>query len=209
MCSSLRNISVRSLEREIGNYKKKIRARVNVEANALNVLERVTRFKFLDTTGLIDFSVLYNRNPNHSKRGFTYHPAASHNPDCHNYPQLWEPFSLPISISDHESSISIEDLIQTDKFFQALCGYKRRFLGISRAAPLELTVNEAIIPAAKLWSDSHILISALFKSRSKAFSSNNRGGEYVLFESNVRKRYIQINCICHKITTLTFCQSTE
>ena len=75
-CSSLRNISVRSMEREIGNYKKKMRARINADANAMNVLESITRFKFIETTKMIDFSALYNRNETTNKQDFEYHPGS-------------------------------------------------------------------------------------------------------------------------------------
>ncbi|KAI9243120.1 hypothetical protein EDC94DRAFT_671936 [Helicostylum pulchrum] len=119
-CSSLRNISVRSMEREIGNYKKKMKARVNVDANAINVLERITRFKFLETTDMIDFSVLYNRNPESAKTGFVYHPATKID-NCKDYPQLWEPFSSPVLLpANYSGESTIEGLIRLDKLILAL-----------------------------------------------------------------------------------------
>ena len=186
-CSSLRNISVRSLEREIGNYKKKMRARVNADANALNVLERITRFKFLEATKMIDFSTLYNRNPEHNKRGFIYHPAALLD-NNHSYPQLWEPFSSPVLLSNTNPNTTIENLVTMEKFISALCSYKRRYLGINKGQPISAIKYITFIPAAKLWSDSNVLTSALFKSKSQS-NGSNRGGEYIMFESNTKKRY--------------------
>ncbi|GAA5802204.1 hypothetical protein HPULCUR_012118 [Helicostylum pulchrum] len=186
-CSSLRNISVRSMEREIGNYKKKMRARVNADANAINVLERITRFKFLETTDMIDFSVLYNRNPERNKTGFVYHPATKID-NCKDYPQLWEPFSSPVLLpANYSGESTIEGLIRMDTFILALSAYKRRYLGINKGRPLVLSLDETITPTAKLWLDSHVLTSVLFKSNLPA-SSNKRGGEFIMFESNVKKR---------------------
>lgn len=186
-CSSLRNISVRSMEREIGNYKKKMRARVDAEANALNVIERIARFKFLDTTKMMDFSTLYNRNPQSQSKGFIYHPL-TYIDNCKDYPQLWEPFSSPVIISRNSAvDSSIEGLIRMDKFIQAISSYKRRYLGITKGRPLTLNLDMEITPAAKLWLDSHVQTSTLFKKKHP--SRNNRGGEYIMFESSVKKRY--------------------
>ncbi|GAA5796397.1 hypothetical protein HPULCUR_001769 [Helicostylum pulchrum] len=182
-CSSLRNISVRSMEREIGNYKKKMKARVNVDANAINVLERITRFKFLETTDMIDFSVLYNRNPESAKTGFVYHPATKID-NCKDYPQLWEPFSSPVLLpANYSGESTIEGLIRLDKLILALGAYKRRYLGISKGRPLALKLDKTITPAAKLWLDYHVLTSVLFKSNLPV-SSTKRGGEFIMFESN-------------------------
>ncbi|GAA5806561.1 hypothetical protein HPULCUR_012098 [Helicostylum pulchrum] len=182
-CSSLRNISVRSMEREIGNYKKKMKARVNVDANAINVLERITIFKFLETTDMIDFSVLYNRNPESAKTGFVYHPATKID-NCKDYPQLWEPFSSPVLLpANYSGESTIEGLIRLDKLILALGAYKRRYLGISKGRPLALKLDKTITPAAKLWLDSHVLTSVLFKSNLPV-SSTKRGGEFIMFESN-------------------------
>ncbi|KAI9243382.1 hypothetical protein EDC94DRAFT_669616, partial [Helicostylum pulchrum] len=184
-CSSLRNISVRSMEREIGNYKKKMKARVNVDANAINVLERITRFKFLETTDMIDFSVLYNRNPESAKTGFVYHPATKID-NCKDYPQLWEPFSSPVLLpANYSGESTIEGLIRLDKLILALGAYKRRYLGISKGRPLALKLDKTITPAAKLWLDSHVLTSVLFKSNLPV-SSTKRGGEFIMFETNNR-----------------------
>ncbi|CEP06937.1 hypothetical protein, partial, partial [Parasitella parasitica] len=198
-CSSLRNISARSLEREIGNYKKKMRARVNVDANAINVFERITRYKFLETTGMIDFSTLYNRNPEYKRRGFVEHPAATNDFLGSQYPQLWEPFSSPVFLASSSSSTSpspmIEGLIPAAKFVKALSAYKKRFLGVSRNAEIDLDLRKPMMPVAKLWSNGHILTSSIFKEKSKAAT---RGGEFVMFESNVKKRLNQrIQSVAH------------
>ena len=177
------------MEREIGNYKKKMRARVNVDANAINVLERITRFKFLEATGMIDFSVLYNRNPESNKTGFVKHPA-TYIDNCNDYPQLWEPFSSPVLIpKGYSGDLTIEGLVRMDSLILAIASYKRRFLGINKGRPLVLNLDLIITPAAKLWRDSHVLTSVLFKSKLPA-SCTKRGGEFVMFESNVKKRYV-------------------
>lgn len=186
-CSALRNISVRSLEREIGNYKKKMRARVNVDKNAVNVLEQITHYKFLESTKMMDFSILYNRNPEYNRKGFIEHPAAAN--DLNSvYPQLWQPFGDSILVSNENStSTSIDGLITMNTFIMALGGYKRRYLGISKGQPISLNIDRIIVPTAKLWFDAHLIKSALFKSKLN-FSANERGGEYIMFESNIRKR---------------------
>jgi hypothetical protein len=174
------------MEREIGHYKKKIRARINVEANAVNVLERVARFKFLEATQMIDLSILYNRNPENNQKGFVKHPASliENNND---YPQLWEPFSSSVFLPEtFFGDDTIEGLIRIDVFVQALSSYKRRYLGVNRGRPISMKLGITIIPTAKLWRDSHVFTSVLFKS-SLSSSSNKRGGEYVMFESNVKK----------------------
>jgi hypothetical protein len=154
------------MEREIGNYKKKIRARVNADANAVNVLERITRFKFLDSTKMIDLSVLYNRNPENNKKGFVKHPAR-YIDNRNDYPQLWEPFSSPVLISKSSSGAStmIEGLISMSNFIQAISSYKRRYLGINKGRPLNLNLEIIITPTAKLWRDSRVFTSMLFKSK--------------------------------------------
>lgn len=185
-CSSLRNISVRSMEREIGHYKKKIRARINVEVNAVNVLERIARFKFLETTKMIDLSTLYNRNPENNKKGFVKHPATLID-NNNEYPQLWEPFSSPVLLpNNYVGDCTIEGLIRMDMFIQALSSYKRRYLGVNRGRPLVLKLGMTIVPTAKLWRDSRIFTSVLFKSTLN-LNTNKRGGEYIMFESNVKK----------------------
>ncbi|KAI9243214.1 hypothetical protein EDC94DRAFT_670572, partial [Helicostylum pulchrum] len=158
---------------------------VNVDANAINVLERITRFKFLETTDMIDFSVLYNRNPESAKTGFVYHPATKID-NCKDYPQLWEPFSSPVLLpANYSGESTIEGLIRLDKLILALGAYKRRYLGISKGRPLALKLDKTITPAAKLWLDSHVLTSVLFKSNLPV-SSTKRGGEFIMFETNNR-----------------------
>ncbi|CEP19952.1 hypothetical protein [Parasitella parasitica] len=163
-----------SLEKEIGNYKKKMRARVNVDANAINVFERITRYKFLETTGMIDFSTLYNRNPDYKRRGFIEHPAAKDDPSGSAYPQLWEPFFCPAFLTSSSSSsntspsYTIEGLILTDKFIKALSAYKKRFLGVGKNAVIDLDLGKPVTPVAKLWSDGHVLTSSIFKENLKA-----------------------------------------
>ncbi|CEP16958.1 hypothetical protein [Parasitella parasitica] len=186
-CSSLRNISMRSLEREIGNYKRKMRARVAVEQNALNVIEKVTYFKFLETTKMIDFSVLYDRDPDFRRSGFINHPAVADEGD-QDYPQLWKPFGKPTILQANNMSEWIENLVPMFKFIEALKAYKRRFQSLRRSELVHVPVqNVTLLPASKMWSDSHIMVSALFKSLSNS-NNSDRGGEYVIFESNIRRR---------------------
>ncbi|CEP15948.1 hypothetical protein [Parasitella parasitica] len=186
-CSSLRNISMRSLEREIGNYKRKMRARVAVEQNALNVIEKVTYFKFLETTKMIDFSVLYDRDPDFRRSGFINHPAVADEGDP-DYPQLWKPFGKPTILQANNMSEWIENLVPMFKFIEALKAYKRRFQSLRRSELVHVPVqNVTLLPASKMWSDSHIMVSALFKSLSNS-NNSDRGGEYVIFESNIRRR---------------------
>ncbi|CEP16956.1 hypothetical protein [Parasitella parasitica] len=79
----------------------------------------------------------------------------------------------------------IEGLIPTEKFIKALSAYKKRFLSVGKNAVTDLDLGKPVTPVAKLWSDGHILTSSIFKENSKA---TTRGGEYVMFESNVKKR---------------------
>jgi len=175
------------MEREIGNYKKKMRARINADANAMNVLESITRFKFIETTKMIDFSALYNRNETTNKQDFEYHPGSDPE-DSQAFPQLWAPFAKKeIKLSTINVDYVIEGLVPANKFLAALAAYKRRFLGIARNRPVHLNMNQCIKPAAKLWSDSHVYASTMFKPK-QSTGSNKRGGEYVMFESNVKKR---------------------
>jgi hypothetical protein len=190
-CSSLRNISVRSLEREIGNYKKKMRARVNVDQNAVNVVEQTARYKFLESTKMLDCSSLYDRNPEYMSKGYIEHPATRHHgtDDSQKYPQLWQPFGDSFFMSDQPAS-SIEGFTTVSKFINALTGYKQRYLGISKNQDVSIDLDQTIKPASKLWFDSHIIRSALFKKKNQSESSgtSERGGEYIMFDSNIRKK---------------------
>ncbi|KAI8640490.1 hypothetical protein BD408DRAFT_434132 [Parasitella parasitica] len=190
-CSSLRNISVRSLEREIGNYKKKMRARVNVDKNAVNVLEQTTQYKFLESTKMLDCSSLYDRNPEYMSKGYIDHPATIYQGtnDSQKYPQLWQPFGDSFFLSDEPAS-SIEDFTTVSKFINALAGYKRRYLGISKNTNISINLHQCVQSASKLWFDSHIIRSALFKHKniSESSGANERGGEYIMFDSNIRKK---------------------
>ena len=174
-CSSIRNISTRSLEREIGNYKKKIRARTNVHANASNVLLRTAQYKYLENTGIIDFGASYNRNPDTNRQGFKYHPTGNR-----DYPQLWEPFLPEIDLALGEPDVLVGGLIPLHALVSSIQSYKHRFLGVPlrQLSPLSL---QAIVPTARMWADSHTHQSALFKSKFAAGSK--RGGEYVMFSS--------------------------
>ena len=175
-CSSLRSISTRSLEREIGNYKKKIRARLDVLANATNVVVDTARFKFLENMEMIDFDTLYNRNPNASRSGFVYHPKTRESGD-RSYPQLWEPFAAETELVVGVDT-PIQGLVPMNLFIAALNSYRRRFDGSTNISPVPLT---SVTPAARIWSDSHIHLSSFAK---KTVRKNTRGGEYVMFTSN-------------------------
>ncbi|KAG2228642.1 hypothetical protein INT48_000981 [Thamnidium elegans] len=63
---------------------------------------------------MIDFSVLYNRNPESNKTGFVKHPA-TYIDNCNDYPQLWEPFSSPVLIpKGYSGDLTIEGLVRMD-----------------------------------------------------------------------------------------------
>ncbi|KAI9273497.1 hypothetical protein EDC94DRAFT_655399 [Helicostylum pulchrum] len=107
--------------------------------------------------------------------------------NCIDYPQLWELFSSPVLLPANYSDDSIiEGLIRMDTFILALSAYKRRYLGINKGRSLVLNLDMPITPAAKLWLDSHVLTSVLSKSNLPA--STKRGGEFIMFESNVKKK---------------------
>ncbi|CEP14481.1 hypothetical protein [Parasitella parasitica] len=176
-CSSLRNISMRSLEREIGNYKRKMRARVAVEQNALNVVDKVTYFKFLETTKMMNFSVLYDRDPDFRKSGFINQPAAADEGD-EDYPQLWKPFEKPVTLQTSNTSDWIENMVPMFRFIESLKSYKRRFQSLRRSEPVHVPVQHVtLLPASKMWCDSHIMVSALFKALSNS-NNSDRGGEF-------------------------------
>ncbi|KAI8636190.1 hypothetical protein BD408DRAFT_99981 [Parasitella parasitica] len=188
-CSSLRNISMRSLEREIGRYKRKMRARVGIEQNALNVVEKVTNFQFLETAKMIDFSVLYDRDPDFRTSGFINHPAAAQIEASENYPQLWKPFGKAVTLQANNSTDWIEKLVPMNRFVEALKAYKRRFLSLRKNDHVYVPIENVVLtPASKMWCDSHIMVSALFKSMSNNSNNSDRGGEHVIFESNIRRR---------------------
>ncbi|KAI8058904.1 hypothetical protein BDF21DRAFT_456040 [Thamnidium elegans] len=180
-CSILRCVSVRSMEREIGAYKKKLRSRINVGENANNIMERTALYSFLKNTKMLDFNP--NEPKSDSANTFIYHPSKNK-----DYGQLWAPFYKPFELVDTNDSTIIGDgLVTMKKLVNALKSYKKRFFSMNEPIT-SITINiQTIVPSGKLWQDSRVFTSAIFK---KTLSKNTirRGGEHVLFHSTHKIR---------------------
>lgn len=149
-------------------------------ANAFNVLIRTAEYKFLENTGIIDFDALSDRNPTADRQDFVDHPMTIETGNT-DYPQLWKPFSSAVKLVQNDRSV-IAGVVRMDEVVSALHSYKRRFDGVA-FGPITLPL-ESIVPTARMWSDSHIFLSVLFKKQFAGSSNNVRGGEYVMFTSN-------------------------
>ncbi|KAG1465131.1 hypothetical protein G6F56_004945 [Rhizopus delemar] len=173
--SNLCAVSAKSMERAIGSYKKKSRARVNNGENTNNIIERVALYNLLRNTKMLAFENP-KKKTNDLAHTFVYHPLHIQDP---NFPQLWAPFyqSFQLNSSDDTS------LCKMSTFTNALKEYKKRLYSLTASVfSIQLDTHCSIKPAGKLWSNSSVLSSTIFtKNISTKF--NKRGGEYVLFNS--------------------------
>lgn len=125
---------------------------------------------------IIDFGAVYDRNPQANREGFKYHPSGHK-----DYPQLWEPFSAVVPLVDRSHDM-IQGLVSVNTFITALRAYRIRFEGCWSNQTTRFRLSP-IQPTARLWSDSRVYSSALFKKPSVK-DHNIRGGEHVMFTSN-------------------------
>ncbi|CEP19777.1 hypothetical protein [Parasitella parasitica] len=104
-------------------------------------------------------------------------PAAADEGD-ENYPQLWKPFGKPVTLQTNNTSDWIENMVPMFRFIEALKSYKRRFQSLRRSEPVHVPVQHVtLLPASKMWCDSHIMVFALFKALSNS-NNSDRGGEF-------------------------------
>jgi hypothetical protein len=126
---------------------------------------------------MVDFSP--NQTTSDSANTFCYHPSKNK-----NFGQLWAPFYSPFKIDDSNNDDIIigEGLISMKKFVNALKSYKKRLYSIKEPISLIHIDFQNIVPAGKMWQDSRVFTSAIYK---KSLSKNTiaRGGEYVMFHS--------------------------
>ncbi|KAI7892666.1 uncharacterized protein EV154DRAFT_601540 [Mucor mucedo] len=179
-CSILRCVSVRSMEREIGAYKKKMRSRVNAGENANNIMERTALFSFMRNTKMVNF----DPTPPKLETDFVEHPSGNV-----DFGQLWAPFYQEFELTGNADNdcLIAGDLLTMKSFVSALKSYKKRFFSLPE--PIHrIQINvESILPAGKLWQDSHVYSAAIFK-QGLSKSIAKRGGEHVLFHSNHQTR---------------------
>lgn len=126
-------------------------------------------------------------NPNEvtsdSAHTFVYHPSNNK-----EYGQLWAPFYKPFEIINGVHHIVVgEGLTTMKKFVDALKSYKKRFYGLNNPISSFDIDIQTIVPAGKLWQDSRVFTSAIFK-KNLSSSTLDRGGEHVLFHSTHKIR---------------------
>lgn len=177
----MRCYSARSLERAIGTYKRRIRSTLHPGVNAGNVLETRNIFAFIQSAGIIDFSI----GPTSIDRpaNFLEHPSN----DQHR-PQLWSPFlnhPVPLvfgqlyqKISQDPSYVLLDHCLLF--WLKALLHCFVRLEGDRHIGFTKFHTDQTIKFSAKLWFNNQVLISHFYKSSN---SSSSRGGEYMMFKA--------------------------
>lgn len=154
-----------------------MRSRVKAGENASIILERGALYSFLKNTNMVDFDGVQKKKGDNSS-SFEYHPSGNK-----EFAQLWAPFYQEFKL-DKENGDSLVGgkLILKKVFINSLKSYKKRFYGLkTHISSIQIDDTQLINPAGKLWQDSHVYSSTIFKNKQK--NIEKRGGEYVLFNS--------------------------
>ncbi|KAG2190611.1 hypothetical protein INT47_001829 [Mucor saturninus] len=157
-----------------------MRSRVNAGENANNIMEGAALFSFMRNTKMVNF----NPTPPKLETDFVEHPSGNV-----DFGQLWAPFyqEFVLTGSADNDCLIAGDHLTMKSIVSALKSYKKRFFSLPE--PIHrIQINvESILPAGKLWQDSHVYSAAIFK-QGLSKSIAKRGGEHVLFHSNHQTR---------------------
>lgn len=169
----------------IGAYKKKMKSRIKAGENASIILERNILYDFLRNTKMVNFEGQKNKTGDNSNT-FEYHPSGNK-----DYAQLWCPFYDEFLLDQNNSGRQVgNNLVSIKSFTSALKSYKKRLLSLSvPVSSVDLNYFQPIKPAGRLWQDSHVYSSVIFKGGQRKIEK--RGGEYIMFHStHLVRRYV-------------------
>lgn len=192
--STLRGTSVRVMERNIGEIKKTLKARVNVGENVNNIIRRKGLLTFIKNTGMMSFQSLKEQEEercSHKASTFMYHPSMKEH-DRSIRSQLWVPFLDEFTFSSNEDDFDellVQGLVTKGNFIKALKGcQKRLFFSTSIRDPRpDFNFDEPVRVAGRAWQSDVVYTSSFGKHRISK-KVNKRGGEYVMFDSYHIKR---------------------
>lgn len=164
----LKAFSARSMERAIGRYKKLIKSKSNVGANAGNVLVRLANRSFVKNLpwSIVDATNLLLSQP-YSDGSYRNHPS--------NTSQLWEPFyeyplsALPFEIDSHK-------MIKALKLF-----YMRSISTINNQSSI---TPDTIFVAGRAWYSNKVYQSRLYADEINEY---RRGNCFVMLHAMHRK----------------------
>lgn len=163
----LKAYSGRSMERTIGRYKKLIKSKVNVGANAGNVMERFAMYGYVNSLNL-DIRKTLNLLEPKKYSANTYVPLDANDKSA---PQLWSPMSQSLASP-------ILSFLSLPHFKKALEKYIR---GVYTFATIPSSFKYTVPTlAGRVWY-SHIYNSEYYKEHIK---EERRGNHYYMFEAS-------------------------
>lgn len=167
----LRAYSTRFLERTIGKFGRLINAKRQCGINASNVVERIAVHNLVSTVVNVEEEIdLIVPRPYTEDTYFN-------NPDEPNGPQLWVPFTETVSNLSAAGPNETLESVPSTKILNALNRYYVRDRNVSNLH------NSSIQVAGRLWKDSNIIASAMYRRINRETS---RGNHYVMFKGFYR-----------------------
>ena len=161
-----------------------MRSRIKAGENAGNILERNILYDFLRNTKMVNFEGKQIKTGDDTN-SFEYHPSGNK-----DYAQLWCPFYDQFQLNQNNGVNRVaNDLVSIKALTNALKSYKKRLQSLTTPiSSINLDYSQQIRPAGRLWQDSHVYSSVIYKGGQQKIEK--RGGEYVLFHStHVVRRY--------------------
>lgn len=162
-----------------------MKSRIKAGENASIILERNILYSFLKNTKMVNFDGT-QKSTGDSSTTFEYHPSGNK-----DYGQLWSPFYNKFFLDENNGDkLVANNIISTKSFINALKSYKKRLFSLNTSiSQISLDYTFEIKPAGRLWQDSRVYSSMIFKAGQRKIEK--RGGEYILFHSShLIRRYI-------------------
>ena len=165
----LRCYSARSMERVIGVYSNLIKSKRKGGRNASSLVERFAIHNYINTIVNVQNEINLIRPQAYGEESFMNLAGD------HTGAQLWEPFDRTVDLNYD----SLEG-VSGNKIKEVLIKYYQRSSGLNVADVTDST----IIVAARLWRDSTVYSSIMYRRRK---NETSRGNHYVMFTCPYRK----------------------